>query len=981
MNQPTQELFAAGLTHHRVGQLDDAERCYIEAIEADPANCDAMLNLAGIKISANLLDDAQALLTAARTIRPTDPNILAALANVHQARGDNAQAETYYRDAIARRPDLALAHANLGRLLYHTDRLEDAIESYLEALKIDPSLATIHANLGAALVSAGRLDDAERSLSLAMSLAPQDSDIHLNMGHVRFSREDYEGALESFTKASSLRMGWAKAHMNMGTVLHHLGKYSEAETQFNRAVILDTGDAEALRGLATTLISLKKFGDAESALLRSDAISPANPRTQFLLGQVFVTSEDFARAKTYFSAVVDRLPNLIEARLNLGRALQELNQHPEAMEHFEAAITLDANSSHAHNNLGNSLFALERYEEAIAAYHCAIDLDTSLAIAHINLGNTLRHLGRHGEAMEEFSKGLEIDPDDPRALNGLGLVLQAFNRHTEAVETFKRAIAIDDSYPEAMNNLATTYQNLGRYYESISTYNDLIKRHPDLSQAYFNLGSLLQLVNRHDEAVTAFREALNRNLGNNIVYPYLAHGLMQQCSWDNLEAIISRVLENTEKDIQKGQGMSVPPFGLQSMPANLDLRMRTAQHVAQIAEREVHDSRKRLGSLTYKDPGAGKLKIGFMSPDFRFHSVAVAFRGVLENRNPDRYHYAAYAITTYGKDDLTRHFSETFDSWTDITDMSHVDAARKIADDGVNVLVDLAGHTRGGRLELLALRPAPVQAHWLGFSSTTGASYIDYLVTDRIQLPPEDQEYCSEKLVYLPDTFMATTRPPVAVETYVRSDFGLPEEGFVFANFNSHYKFYPTLFATWMRLLRQTPRSVMWFSSGTSTSQSNLKREAEARGIDPARLIFSSTIVHPQHLARLPLADLALDNLHHGGGVTTTDALWAGVPVLTLYGPTPPARNGATLVSAIGAPELIAYSIDEYEKKARAYATQPELLAKMKSKLRQNRDEAPLFHIDRLTRHFESACDLMWQNYVEGNEPRMIDVPALPPSA
>lgn len=981
MSQPAQELFAAGLTHHRVGRLGDAERCYMQAIETDPANSDAMLNLAGIKISANLLDDARALLTAARTIQPTDLKILTALANVYQAQGDYPEAETYYREAIAQQPDLALAHANLGRLLYHTGRLEGAIESYLEALKVDPSLATVHANLGAALVSTGQINEAEQSLSLAMSLAPEDGDIHLNMGHVQFSRENYEGALESFKKASSLRMGWAKAHMHMGATLHRQGKYSEAEAEFNRAVVLDTGDAEAFRALGATLISLKKLGDAESALLRSDAISPAHPQTQFLLGQVFLTSEDFARAKTYFSDVVDRLPNLIEARLNLGHTLQGLNQHPEAIEHFEAAIALDSKSPHAHNNLANSLSTLARYEEALTAYNCAINLDASLAMAHINLGNTLRLMGRYGKAMESFNRGLAIEPDNTSALNGLGLAQQAFNKHTEAIETFKRAIALDDRYPESLNNLAVAYQQLGRYHDALRTYNDLIKRHPDLSQAYFNLGSLLQLLGNHDEAVTAFREALTRNIDNNIVYPYLAHGLMQQCSWDNLEAIISRVLENTEKDIEKGRGLLISPFGLQSMPATLDLRMRTAQHVAQAAEREVHDSCKDLGLLTYKGPEKGKLKIGFMSPDFRFHSVAVAFRGVLENRNPDRYHYAAYATTTYGKDDLTRHFSETFDSWTDITEMSHVDAARRIADDGVNVLIDLAGHTRGGRMELLALRPAPVQAHWLGFSSTTGASYIDYLITDRIQLPPEDRHYCSEQLVYLPDTFMATSRPPVAADTYVRSDFGLPEAGFVFANFNSHYKFYPTLFAIWMRLLRQTPGSVMWFASGTPTSQRNLKREAEARGIDPTRLIFSNTIVHQQHLARLPLADLALDNLHHGGGVTTTDALWAGVPVLTLYGATPPARNGATLVSAIGAPELIAYSLDEYEKKANAYATEPELLAEMKSKLRRNRDEAPLFHIDRLTRHFESACDLMWQNYVEGNEPRMVDVPALPPSA
>jgi len=981
MNQPAQELFTTGLAHHRAGRLDEADQCYVRAIEEDPANCDAMLNLAGIRISANRLDEAEALLNTARNIRPEDPSILTALANVHQSRGNNEQAEAFYRDAIARRPDLALAHANLGRLLYQTGRLEHAIESYLAALKIDPTLATAHANLGAALVATGRLDDAERSLGLAMRLAPQDADIHLNMGHVRFARQDYEGALESFTKASSIRLGWAKAHLNMGAALHRQGRYPEAETEFRRAVMLDAGDAEALRGLGTTLISLKKFDDAEAALLRSDTLEPGNPQTQFLLGQVFATSKNFTRAAEYFSGVVARLPGLLEARLNLGHALQVLHRHPEALEHFEAAIEIDPESSQAFNNLGNSLGALNRNDEATAAYRRAIELDPTLAVAHINLGNTLRLMGRHGEALEEFNKGLEIDPSDPRALNGIGLAQQAFNRQADAIETFKRAIEVDGSYPEAMNNLAIAYQQLGRYHDAVSTYHALIEKHPELSQAYFNLGSLLQLLSRHDEAVTAFREALNRNVDNNVVYPYLAHGLMQQCSWDNLEAIISRVLDNTEKEIERGQGVSISPFGLQSMPADLDLRMRTAQHVARRAEREVEDSRARLGPLTYKKPADGKLKIGFISPDFRFHSVAVAFRGVLENRNRDRYHYAAYAITTYGQDDLTRHFSESFDSWTDITQMSYVDAAKKIADDGVNVLIDLAGHTRGGRLEVLALRPAPVQAHWLGFSSTTGASFIDYLVTDRIQLPPEDQQYCTEQLVYLPDTFMATSRPPVAVESYSRADFDLPEDGFIFANFNSHYKFYPTLFATWMRLLRQIPGSVLWFMSGTPTSCANLQREAEARGIDPSRLIFSDTIPHPSHLARLPLANLALDNLHHGGGVTTTDALWAGVPVLTLYGPTPPARNGATLVSAIGAPELIAYSLDEYEKKAVAYASQPEMLAETRAKLKRNRDAAPLFHIDRLTRHFEKACDLMWQNYIEGNAPRMIEVPALPPSS
>jgi protein O-GlcNAc transferase len=978
MNAPASDLFTIGLSHHRAGRTQEADRYYVQAIEADPACAEALLNLAGLRISANRFDEAEALLNSARQIRPDNPSILTALANLQQARGNYEQAETLYRHAIALRPDLALAHANLGRVLYSTGRTEEAVQSYLAALTIDPALATAHANLGAALVALRRLDDAEKSLNLALKLAPRDPDTHLNLGHIRFAREDYDGAIGFFTEASNLRLGWARAHQNLGAALHRKGLYKEAEREFRRAVLLEPENADALRGLGTALISLERLDEAETMLLRCDELVPGHPQTQFLLGQVFAASKDFERAATYFGGVVERIPDLLETRLNLGHALQVMHRHREAIEQFEAAIRIDDTSSQAFNNLGNSLAAMTRNDEALSAYRRAIELEPDLTVAHINIGNTLRQVGRHAEALAAFQRAMELSPEDIRALNGMGLAYQAFNRQDDAVAMFKRAIEIDDTYPEAMNNLAIAYQQLGRYHDSISTYNELIKRHPELSQAYFNLGSLLQLLSRHDEAVTAFREALNRNVDNNVVYPYLAHGLMQQCSWDNLEAIIARVIENTEREIQRGAGVSISPFGLQSMPASPELRLQTARHVAKRAEREVWDTKAELGTLVYKKPQDGKLKIGFMSPDLRFHSVAVAFRGVLENRNTDRFHYAAYAVTTYGQDDMTRHFKETFDSWCDITPMSYAQAVQRMVDDGVNVLIDLAGHTRGGRPEILALRPAPVQAHWLGFSSTTGADFIDYLVTDRVQLPPEDQKYCTEKLAYLPDTFMATSRPPVAVDRYTRADFGLPETGFVFANFNSHYKFYPTMFAIWMRLLRQIPGSVLWLMSGTKTSRKNLRREAEARGIDPDRIVFSDTIAHPRHLARLPLADLALDNLHHGGGVTTTDALWAGVPVLTLYGATPPARNGATLVNAIGAPELIAYSMNEYEKKALAYARDPAWLAAMRAKLKDNRDREPLFDIRRLTRHFESACELMWQRYADGLAPDVIEVPALP---
>ena len=598
----------------------------------------------------------------------------------------------------------------------------------------------------------------------------------------------------------------------------------------------------------------------------------------------------------------------------------------------------------------------------------------------INLGNALRAMDQLDEALIWFKKALQKNPELYSAYNGIGLSYQAYNEHERAIEAFQKAVEIKPHYPQALNNLAISYQDTGKHTEAIKSYQDVLEHHPELTEVYFNLGTLLQLMNRFDESVVVFKKALAQRAHYDVVYPYLAHGLMQQCSWTNLDAIISKVLTNAEQQVTRGEEVSVSAFGLQSLPASPELKLGAARQISQRAEEKIEDQKATKAPYKARQLRREKITVGFMSPDFRFHSVAVAFKSVLGVRNSDRFEYQAYAISTYGEDGLTNYFRTTFDKYVDITDLTYADAADTIYDNGVDIMIDLAGHTRGGRYEVMAYKAAPIQAHWLGFSSTTGADFIDYLITDRIQLPPEDQKYCSEKLVYLPDTFMATSRHEQVAEPVTREEAGLPADGFIFANFNSHYKFYPTMFDVWMRLLRKVPGSYMWFMRGTDTSRKNLRVEAKKRGVDPSRLIFAHTITHPHHLARLSHVDLCLDNLYHGGGVTTTDALWVGVPVLTLWGDAPPARNGASLVSAIGAPELTTYSMVEYESKALSLAQNPTELAALKAKLLANRDTHPLFDIKRLTGHLESGFELMMENYLAGNAPTTIEVPTLPES-
>jgi len=514
----------------------------------------------------------------------------------------------------------------------------------------------------------------------------------------------------------------------------------------------------------------------------------------------------------------------------------------------------------------------------------------------------------------------------------------------------------------------------------VQTYQRTLELKPDLSEAMFNLGTLLQTLSRWDESIVVFKQALASRPDYNVIYPYLAHSLMQQCNWDNLEAIVQRICRNTEDELAQGERTTVSAFALQSLPGEISmaLRQQVAEQIASYVAQEVEELRGQLNFSFVRQRGDRKLRIGYVSPDSRFHSVAVAFKGILDHHDTDRFDCYGYSLNPQHDDSMTDQLAAVFHQYRRISDLPLRDAATGIHDDGIDILLDLAGHTRGAKLGLFSLRLAPIQAHYLGYSATTGARYLDYLITDHQQVPAEQRQFFTEQLVYLPETFMATQRAPVAIERPNRADCGIPEDAFVFMNCNAQYKFEPRSFAIWMRLLRRVPGSVLLLMRSSPGSVANLRKEAEHRGIDADRLIFLERVPHPVHLARMTHADLALDCLYHGGGVTTVDCLWVGVPVLTVTGATPQSRNGATLLNAIGLAELITDSLSDYEELAFTLAGDRDRLRALAARLKQNRDTTPLFNSTRLTRHLERAYEMMWQNYMDGAAPQMIDVPALP---
>lgn len=886
--------------------------------------------------------DAVALYEEVLAVEPDNAEALNRLASVHAHLGQWDEAARLYQAALVEHEDDADLWCRLGSAQQRLGRLNDAIASFREAVEREPYLPEPLVNLGLALAIDEQPAEAERCYREALDMDPHVGSAHLNLGCLLAKREE---------------------------------AWDEAEASLHRAAQLMPGSSLPWRELASLLTDRRRYEDAAAAYNQALTIDPEDTVAAYHAGHLYMRWRKPAEAAGYYEMAAAAAPDSQQMQTGLAGALQEAGEPDRALDIVDALLVRDPEYADAHNVRGNCLYVKRNYAGAVDAYEEALRLNPSFGVAAYNAGNALRYLGRLDEAMDYFRRANDIDPTVASAHNGIGMVHQQRGHHEAAIVAFDKALEIDPELGDALNNKAVSLQNLGRYSEALTTYYALLDAQPDRSAAYFNLGTMLQMLERWDESIVVLRKGLQYDSDGAIFYPYLMHAMLQQCNWRNLDAVIEKVRANSIAELASGHSVSITPFALQSLPApfDMDLRQQIAARTAGRAVTAGHSD--DAGSYRFAAPKAGKkLRIGYVSPDFRFHSVAVSFKGILDAHDREKFEFYAYSLNTIRVDDLTHHFMRTFDEYRDIARLTHQEAADIIHRDEIDILVDLAGHTRGCRMEIFALRPAPITVHYLGYSATTGADFIDYLVTDHRQVPPAQREFFTEKLVYLPDVFMAGRKAEIAPVEPTRAEEGLPARGIVFANFNNHYKFEPRMFSIWMRLLRRIPDSVLWVMASSEKTMGNLRAEAAARGVDPSRLVFARKLHHQNHLARLRLADLCLDNLYHGGGITTIDALWAGVPVLSVAGDTPQSRNGASLITAAGLPDLICDSIEAFETLAYRLATHHDECAALRDRLAVNREAAPLFDMPRLARHLEAAYQAMWQRRCDGLEPDTIDV-------
>jgi protein O-GlcNAc transferase len=580
-----------------------------------------------------------------------------------------------------------------------------------------------------------------------------------------------------------------------------------------------------------------------------------------------------------------------------------------------------------------------RLDQAEKFYRQMLRADAASFPALHMLGFLKAQQGKYDDAITLLNKAVRKNPADPAVLAHYAHALMAAQKMGEALAAYDRLLAMQPANFEAHYNRGVILSQQQKHEEALAALDQALRLQPNAAAAHFNRGVVLAELERHREALESYDRVLALDPGYAPALANRAMVALSLCDWDRVAQF------SPEQAV-----MLAPPLTFLGLFADKSLQLACASGTARTlapkpmppmwkGERYAHD----------------RIRLAYVSADFREHAVAFQLAPLVERH--DRARFQVIGISTGLSDDsaIRARLIKGFDRFHDFAGLNSDEIARRLREMEIDIAIDLGGHTGLSRLQIFSHRPAPVQATWLGYPGTTGAPFMDYLIADATVAPSEDQPFYSEKLVQLPDTYFPTDPARAIGITPSRADEGLPEQGFVFCSFNNAWKITRPVFDVWMRLLAEIPQSVLWLKQPPADTRANLEKAATARGIDPARLIFADNADLDVHLARHRLADLFLDTLPYNAHATAADALWAGLPVLTCRGEAFAGRVAASLLNAVGLPELVTENLADYEALALALAREPARLQALKDRLAHNLPTAPLFDADRFRRAIEDA--------------------------
>jgi len=681
-------------------------------------------------------------------------------------------------------------------------------------------------------------------------------------------------------------------------------------------------------------------------------------------------------ADTLYRLILSVFPTCIDALHFRGLAATQRGALDEGIALLRRAVDLHPAATEIQCNLARALIDKREPAGAIACCDAVIERDPVNPHAWFLRGNALQLTDAHEEAIASYDRAVREAPSFAAALNNLAHSLRMLRRPTAALGVLARALACQPAYAMALNNLGLALLDLDRVAEALHSFEGALTARADLTEALANRGAALLRLKRYAEAGEAFERLDAVAPGFECALGNLLFARRNCCDWSMADELGARLT----KAVQRGELQDMPLSflylsdspQLQFMCARVFVRARYPAKTS--------SARPLAPACIARCPPAEprRIRIAYLSGDFGEHAVSHLLAAVIEGHDRDRFDTLGIGWGRQNEGPMRRRLEAAFHVFVDATELSDLKIAARLRELEVDIAVDLMGHTQGQRTGIFAHRGAPVQVGYLGYPGTSGAPYMDYLIGDPVVIPVGEEESYSEQVVRLPHCYLPTDgRRTIDGESITRQAAGLPQSGFVFCAFNNPAKFTREMFGIWIKLLQRVPDSVLWLRTPVAEARENLLREATSAGVEPERLVFAETLESSDaHLARHRLADLFLDTLPYNAHTTACDALWAGLPVLTCRGRSFAGRVGASLLTALGLPELIADSLEDYESIALDLARHPQKMTSLREKLAVLRGTSPLFDTARYTRHLESAYTAMSTRYRDGLPPAALCIEA-----
>ena len=807
----------------------------------------------------------------------------------------------------------ALAQHQIGQFA----RAQDI---YFQVLGIKPAHFEALFMLG---MLAGQAGDFSRSLEWiekAIGVNPASAAAHSNRGNALTALKRYEAAIESYDTAIALMPEDATAYFNRGIALGELQLHQSAVDSYEQAVAINSQYADAHYNLGIALNELKKYQAAIASYDRAIALRPDHAHSH----------------------------------IGRGIALSNLKQYKAALDCYNRATTIQPDSAQAYFNSGIVLNELKEHQAAIDNYDRAIAIQPESAQAYYNRGAILSELNQYQAAIDSYDKAISLQPDHVEAHNLRGIALNELKFYKAAIKSYDRAIEIQPDYAEAYTNRGITLSQLRLHAAAVDNYDKAISIAPDSAEAYANRGIALGQLKQYLAAIDSCDKALALKPDSDFLHGVRLHTKMQICDWRNGDDQTEELLQL----IRSGEKAS-QPLTVLALTTSVSLQRKAAE----IWVNGKYPENSEMGSVPRRSRHQN-IRVGYFSMDFKNHPVSRLTAGLFETHDRSRFEVYAFSFGSRQKDEMRVRVEQAFGEYfLDVEDKSDREIVELARQKEIDIAIDLGGLTGDSRTNIFAMRAAPIQINYIGYPGTMGASYMDYLIADKHLVPAEARTGYSEKIVYLPSFQANDDKRKLSDKVFARGELGLPEVGFVFCCFNNNYKITPATFDCWMRILKKVNGSVLLLYAENEQVSINLRKEISARGVAEGRLVFCKALPYAEHLARCRAADLFLDTLPFNAGTTASDALWAGLPVLTCAGEAFASRMGASLLNAIGLAELITSTQEEYERLAVDLATHPQRLKNIRLKLEENRLTTPLFDTQRFTTNLEAAFTRVYDRY------------------